>query len=161
MTNDWLEIAIGAVVIAVAGAFLSFAYSHSDQRPSHGYDVSARFDRADGIRPGTDVRVSGIKVGTVTKTSLDYKTFQAVVAMTLSPEVKIPTDSSLKVASEGILGGVFLSIEPGGDEQVLAQGGQIKFTQGSIDLIGLVSKTMFGTGSGTAPGKQAPSVATP
>jgi phospholipid/cholesterol/gamma-HCH transport system substrate-binding protein len=148
MNSDWLEIAIGAVVIAVAGVFLSFAYSHTDQRPSHSYEVTARFDRVDGIRPGTDVRISGIKVGTVTSTSLDFKTFQAIVTMALSPDAQIPTDSSLKVASEGLLGGSFLAIEPGGDDQTLRPGGQIKFTQGSIDLIGLVSKTMFGTGSG-------------
>jgi phospholipid/cholesterol/gamma-HCH transport system substrate-binding protein len=146
MNSEWIEIAIGAVVIAVAGMFLSFAYSHSDKRPTHGYEVTARFDRVDGIRAGTDVRISGIKVGTVTGTSLDYKTFQAVVAITLSPNVQVPVDSSLKVASEGLLGGNFLAIEPGGDDQVLKQGGLIKYTQGSIDLIGLVSKTMFGTG---------------
>jgi phospholipid/cholesterol/gamma-HCH transport system substrate-binding protein len=160
MNNDWVEIAIGAVVIAVAAVFLSFAYSHADQRPSNGYEVSARFDRVDGIRAGTDVRVSGIKVGTVTKTTLDKKTFQAVVSITLAPDLQVPVDSSLKVASEGLLGGVFLAIEPGGDDQVLTQGGQIKYTQGSIDLIGLVSKTMFGTGN-SASGAKTPAAPSP
>jgi len=76
-----------------------------------------------------------------------------VVAMSLAPDVKIPDDSSIKVAAEGLLGGNFLAIEPGGEEAILGPGGQIKYAQGSIDLIGLVSKTMFGTGS--APPKPA------
>jgi len=146
MNNQWFEVTVGAVVILVAGLFLSFAYSHMDRRPANGFEITARFDRVDGIRAGTDVRISGIKVGTVTGTSLDSNTFQAVVSMALSSDVKVPSDSSLKVASEGLLGGNFLAIEPGGDDRILGAGGQIKYTQGSIDIIGLVSKTMFGTG---------------
>ena len=81
--------------------------------------------------------------------------------MTLSKDIQVPVDSSLKVASEGLLGGSFLAIEPGGDDKVLTQGGQIKFTQGSIDLIGLVSKTMFGTGNSAAAPSSAKTPAAP
>ena len=153
MSSNLVETLIGALVIAVAGFFLYYAYSHSDVRRVSGYAVTARFDRADGITPGTDVRVSGIKIGTVTDTVLDPKTFQAVVAMEIKPEIQLPTDSSLKVATEGLLGGQFLSIEPGGANDMIKPGGEIQYTQGSIDLIGLVMKTMFGSGGG-APGQK-------
>ena len=148
MSSNLVETVIGALVIIIAGLFLSYAYSHSDIRRVSGYPLSARFDHADGILPGTDVRVSGIKIGTVTRADLDPKTFQAVVMMEIKPEIQLPADSSLKVATEGLLGGEFLSVEPGGAEDMIKPGGQIQFTQGSIDIIGLVMKTMFGSGGG-------------
>lgn len=156
MNGKWFEILIGALVIVVAGAFLAYAYTRADTRPVHGYDLTARFDRVDGIRAGTDVRISGIKVGTVTSTVLDGHTYQAVVSISVLPDVKIPANSSLKVASEGLLGSSYLSIEPGGADDMLKSGGQIRYTQGSVDLIGLVSKAMFGSGSGDAKAGAAP-----
>jgi phospholipid/cholesterol/gamma-HCH transport system substrate-binding protein len=160
MQNSTVETLIGAVVIAVAVLFLFFAYTGSGiGAVSGGYDVVARFDRADGVNVGTDVRLSGIKVGTVDKLTLDPKTYNAVVTIAMENAVKLPDDSSVRITSDGLLGSQYLSIEPGGSMQMIKPGGQIENTQGSIDLIGLLGKFAFspstgvpgGGGSGAAP----------
>jgi phospholipid/cholesterol/gamma-HCH transport system substrate-binding protein len=116
-----------------------------------GYDVVAKFNRADGVNVGTDVRLSGIKVGTVERMALDPKTYNAVVTLALENSVKLPDDSSVRITSEGLLGNQYLSIEPGSSMQPIKPGGEIENTQGSIDLIGLLGKAVFsatGTGGG-------------
>src|SRR5689334_13773235 len=106
--NSAVETLIGAAVIAIAVAFLTFAYS------STGYEVTAKFNRADGVNVGTDVRLSGIKVGTVARMALDPMTYNAVVTIALQSNVKLPDDSSARITSEGLLGNQYISIEPGG-----------------------------------------------
>jgi len=146
MSNSLFETAVGAGVIAVAGLFLAHAYTFSSKGTASGYEVTAKFGRIDGVNVGTDVRLSGIKVGTVAGLSLDKKTYQAVATLSLEADVKVPDDSTLKVASEGLLGGNYLAIEPGGSDDNLKPGGQIQFTQGSVDLVGLIGQAMFGAG---------------
>ena len=153
MQNSTVETMIGAVVIAVAALFLFFAYTGSGVGAiSGGYDVTARFDRADGVNVGTDVRLSGIKVGTVQKLSLDPKTYNAVVTISMGNAIKLPDDSSVRITSDGLLGNQYLSIEPGGSMQMIKPGGQIENTQGSIDLIGLLGKFAFSPSAGGSPG---------
>jgi phospholipid/cholesterol/gamma-HCH transport system substrate-binding protein len=162
MQNSTVETLIGAVVIAVAVLFLVFAYSSSGVGAiSGGYEVSARFDKASGVNVGTDVRLSGIKVGTVQKLALDPKSYNAVVTLALDNSVKLPDDSSVRITSDGLLGNQYLAIEPGASNQMIKPGGQIENTQGSIDLIGLLGKTVFSPGSsgggGGAPPASPPS----
>ena len=88
MQNSIVETLIGAAVIAVALFFLFFAYSSTGSAPVSGYDVIAKFNRADGVNIGTDVRLSGIKVGTVEKMALDPKTYNAVLTLALENSVK-------------------------------------------------------------------------
>jgi phospholipid/cholesterol/gamma-HCH transport system substrate-binding protein len=90
--------------------------------------------------------LSGIKVGTVSRLELDPKTYAAVAYLSLRNDVKLPDDSSVRITSEGLLGNQYLSIEPGGSQKLLAPGGEIENTQGSIDLIGLLGKAVFGAG---------------
>ena len=154
MQNSTVETLIGAVVIAIAVLFLVFAYSSSGVGPiSGGYEVMARFDRANGVNVGTDVRLSGIKVGTVDRLALDPKSYNAVLTLALDKSVKLPDDSSVRITSDGLLGNQYLSIEPGASNQMIKSGGQIENTQGSIDLIGLLGKTVFSpsTSGGSAP----------
>ena len=146
MNNSVVETLIGAAVIAVAAFFLVFAYSSTGSAPVSGYDVVAKFNRADGVNVGTDVRLSGIKVGTVERMSLDPKTYNAVLTLALDNAVKLPQDSSVRITSEGLLGNQYLSIEPGSDMQTIKPGGEIENTQGSIDLIGLLGKAVFSAG---------------
>ena len=146
MANNMVETLVGAFVIVVAGAFLFFAYTTADVGDVAGYKVSADFDSVDGLTVGSDVRVSGIKVGTVTSQELDPNTYLARVSMSIDPKVQLPDDSSIKITSEGLLGGDYLAIEPGGSEDLIADGGKIQFTQGSIDLIGLVGQAIFSAG---------------
>ena len=146
MNNSVVETLIGAAVIAVAAFFLVFAYSSTGSAPVSGYDVVAKFNRADGVNVGTDVRLSGIKVGTVERMSLDPKTYNAVLTLALDKAVKLPQDSSVRITSEGLLGNQYLSIEPGSDMESIKPGGEIENTQGSIDLIGLLGKAVFSAG---------------
>jgi len=147
MQNSIVETLIGAAVIAVAAFFLVFAYSSTGSGPVSGYDVIAKFNRVDGVSVGTDVRMSGIKVGTVEKMSLDPKSYNAVVTLALENSVKLPDDSSVRITSEGLLGNQYLSIEPGASMDMIKPGGEIENTQGSIDLVGLLGKFAFGSGS--------------
>ena len=151
MTNSLVETLIGAAVIALAVLFVVFAYSNSGMTHAQGYALSATFNRADGVTPGTDVRIAGIKVGTVTGLSLDPKLYQAKVELDVASDVKLPDDSQIKVATEGLLGGTYLSIEPGGSDTYLKPGGEIEYTQGTIDLMSLITKAMFSTAASQRP----------
>jgi phospholipid/cholesterol/gamma-HCH transport system substrate-binding protein len=153
MQNSIVETLIGAAVIAVAALFLMFAYTSTGSGPVSGYDVIAKFSKADGVNVGTDVRLSGIKVGTVEKMSLDPKTYNAVVTLALENTVKLPNDSSVRITSEGLLGNQYLSIEPGSSMQAIKPGGEIENTQGSVDLIGLLGKAVFSAGGTSGAGK--------
>jgi phospholipid/cholesterol/gamma-HCH transport system substrate-binding protein len=153
MQNSIVETLIGAAVIAVAALFLMFAYTSTGSGPVSGYDVIAKFSKADGVNVGTDVRLSGIKVGTVEKMSLDPKTYNAVVTLALENTVKLPNDSSVRITSEGLLGNQYLSIEPGSSMQPIKPGGEIENTQGSVDLIGLLGKAVFSAGGTSGAGK--------
>ncbi|MBM3531936.1 MAG: outer membrane lipid asymmetry maintenance protein MlaD [Alphaproteobacteria bacterium] len=141
--RSMIETVMGAVVIVVAAMFLAFAYNSSGLRTVSGYEVSARFDRVDGVTAGTDVRVSGIKVGTVIDQRLDTERFLAIVRMSIDPKVKLPTDTVAEVASEGLLGGRYLALIPGGDTETIKPGGEIKFTQSSVDIVQMLGKFMF------------------
>lgn len=132
------ETLVGAVVIAVAGYFLAYAYGVSGSEAARrSYDLEAVFGRVDGIAIGSDVRIAGVKVGTVAAHSLDTKTYEAKLRLALSPGVPVPEDSTAKIMSDGLLGGAHVAIEPGASDVMLAQGGKIVLTQGSVDLLGL------------------------
>ena len=151
MAGNLVEALIGAAVLAVAGLFLVYAYNRTDIRSVQGYELSARFERANGLTLGTDVRISGIKVGTVISQNLDPQTFEAVVRLTVKQDLELPIDTQAVVASEGLLGGSYLSLVPGGDEELLGDGDEIEWTQGSLDLMGLIGQAIFAvTDSGTS-----------
>lgn len=141
--RNMIETVMGAVVLVVAAMFLAFAYSHSSLRAVSGYEVVARFDRVDGVSAGTDVRISGIKIGTVIDQRLDPDRYLAVVRMSIDPKIKLPADTVAEVASEGLLGGRYMALIPGGDTDMIKPGGEIKFTQSPVDLVQMLGKFMF------------------
>jgi phospholipid/cholesterol/gamma-HCH transport system substrate-binding protein len=147
MTNTTVETAIGALVILIAAGFFAFAYSTSGAgTASGGYKVTAEFDNVAGVNTGTDVRLAGIKVGTVVGQSLNPDNYQAVVTMSIDPEVRLTDDTTAKVTSEGLLGSNFITLDPGGSDTLLADGGQITNTQGTVDIWTLISTAMFDSG---------------
>ncbi len=162
MKGNVLETLIGAVVVIVAALFLVFAYSQAGINPEGGYELSARFDRVGALKVGADVRISGIKVGTVVAERLDPKTFAAVVHFTVNPDIKLPVDTAAKISSESLLGTDYLSLEPGGSDENLKPGQQIRYTQGAIDLLSLVGQAIFSaTGHAPAGGKSGAPAAAP
>ncbi|HTW36220.1 MAG TPA: outer membrane lipid asymmetry maintenance protein MlaD [Rhizomicrobium sp.] len=144
MQNTTTETLIGMLVVAVLAGFLYFAYTTSSQGVVSGYDVKASFTSVDGVTTGTDVRLNGIKIGTVSSMNLNPKTYQAVLHFTVRRDVQIPDDSSVKVTSAGLLGGQYLAIVPGGSDKMLASGGVLTNTQGSIDFASLIGRVIYG-----------------
>jgi len=143
MTRNVLETLLGAVVLIVAVGFLLFAYRSSQVSDTGGYELRASFDRVDGLEPGADVRISGIKVGTVLGQALDPATFRAEIRFTLRDDVELPLDSSAAVVSNGLLGGKYLTLVPGGDIEMLQPGDQLTLTQSSIILEDLIGQMIF------------------
>ena len=143
MGGNVVETLIGAVVLVVAVAFLTFAYGRADVGAVAGYEVVARFERVDGLSAGSDVRMSGIKIGTIVNQTLDKDDYLAVVRMSIDPDVKLPEDSSAEVISDGLLGSKYMSLVPGGAEDMIEPGGEIQFTQSSVSLEQLIGKFMF------------------
>jgi phospholipid/cholesterol/gamma-HCH transport system substrate-binding protein len=146
MKGNLFEALIGAVVLAVAAVFLVVAFSTTDVGVVDGYEVTATFDRVDGVNAGADVRMSGIKIGTVTKLELDPQTFLARATLNIDSAVELPSDSSAEITTEGLLGGKYMAIVPGGAEDVISDGGRIQFTQSSLSLEGLIGRFGFGLG---------------
>jgi phospholipid/cholesterol/gamma-HCH transport system substrate-binding protein len=141
------EIATGAVILAVALLFLGYAVLNSGRGTvignGEGTRLTARFDRIDGIASGADVRIAGVRVGSVTETRIDPQTFSAELTMRVDGGLRLPTDTSAEVTSEGLLGGRYVSLVPGGSDKVLADGGRITQTQGSVSLEALLGRFIF------------------
>ncbi|MDF1720153.1 MAG: outer membrane lipid asymmetry maintenance protein MlaD [Minwuia sp.] len=148
MSNNIVETVIGAVVIAIAAMFLFFAYRTADLAPGTGYELIAKFGTVNGVNVGADVRMSGIKIGSVTSTELESPSFLALVKLNIASSVQIPKDSSVRVLADGLLGDTFLSIEPGGDEANMNAGDVFRFAQGSVNLMDLVGQAIYSSGSG-------------
>ncbi|MEX0645334.1 MAG: outer membrane lipid asymmetry maintenance protein MlaD [Parvularculaceae bacterium] len=135
------ETIVGAIVIAVAGLFLFYAYQASGRDIARGaYRVDAIFGRVDGVTEGSEVRIAGVKIGTVSANALDTNTYEAALRLSIAAGVPIPEDSIAKIVSDGLLGGAHVAIEPGASDVMLADGGKITVTQGSVDLLGLAVK---------------------
>ncbi|MFA7431845.1 MAG: outer membrane lipid asymmetry maintenance protein MlaD [Rhodospirillaceae bacterium] len=143
MGRNPIETVMGAVVLVVAGLFLAFAYKTADIKSVSGYSVSATFSKVGGLDNGADVRISGIKVGTVAGQSLDPQTYQAVVLMTILPSVQLPQDTVASVASDGLLGGKYIKLEPGRAEQTIAAGGSLTRTRNYQSVEDLVGEIIF------------------
>ncbi|MEL6125433.1 MAG: outer membrane lipid asymmetry maintenance protein MlaD [Pseudomonadota bacterium] len=141
MANNVVETLIGAAVLTVAGGFLVYAAQTADLGGGgSSYMLEAKFRKADGLAVGTDVRVSGVKVGSVTALELDPTTFQAVASLAVSRDVQVPEDSDASIQAEGILGGNYVAITPGASEFMLEPGEEILNTQGSVSLLDLILK---------------------
>jgi phospholipid/cholesterol/gamma-HCH transport system substrate-binding protein len=148
MKRNAVETVMGAVVLVVAALFLFFAYTTSEVRAVSGYELTARFDRVGSLRNGADVRISGIKVGTVLQQRLDPKTFEAIVRLTVQPDIKLPVDSVAAITSSGLLGNDFLSLTPGNEDEFIKPGGMITHTQPPMDLQSLIGQYIFSQGGG-------------
>src|SRR5690242_2412583 len=158
MQNNIAESLIGAGVVAIALVFAVYGYYRTSAGSVSGYEVNAKVAKADGLAVGTDVRLAGIKVGTVSDLTLDPKSYLVTVHMNIRDDVKLPVDSSVLVTQAGFLGGQYLSITPGGDDKMMVAGSYFENAQGSIDVMGLVGR--FATGGSTSnqppPPKSAP-----
>lgn len=146
MANSATETLIGAAVLVIAGGFLVYAANTADVSISDGYKVVAKFQKAEGLNVGGDVRIAGVKVGSVSDMELDDQTYFATVTMSLDEEVRLPDDSSAKITSASLLGDNFVALEPGGSEFMLEPGDELQYTQGSVSVGDLIGKVIQGGG---------------
>jgi phospholipid/cholesterol/gamma-HCH transport system substrate-binding protein len=144
--NTITEVLVGAAVMAVAVGFFLYASNSTGGGPSGGsYALSASFRSADGISVGSEVRLAGVQVGTVTQMALNPQTFRAETTFTVRDDVELPDDSAIAISSEGLLGGNFVEIIPGGSPFNYAPGDQIMDTQGSVSLVTLLMRFVSGS----------------
>jgi phospholipid/cholesterol/gamma-HCH transport system substrate-binding protein len=146
MKHSLLETSIGAVVLLVAGIFLIFSYSTAHQGESMmggAYQLNAVFDNIGGLKVGDSVMISGVKVGAVDDIGLDDKLYRAKVSFYISGNIKLARDSSAKISSESLLGGKYLDVQPGGDENDLESGDVITMTQAPANLEDLLGRFIF------------------
>lgn len=135
------EAIVGVLVVILAVWFVVFAWNRTGGGAKAGsIHVTAIFPNASGVTSGTDVRVAGLKIGSVTGLALDPQSYQVKVEMAIDPQTKLPADSSASITSEGLLGSTFIAFTPGGSPATLKNGDTITDTQGSMDLMALIGQ---------------------
>ena len=146
MSHNITEVVTGGVVLVVAAGFLAYAGKVSGYSvgTDAAYELSASFRSADGVDVGTDVRLAGVKIGRVTGLELDKQSFRATATFSVEEGIEVPDDSVVAISSEGLLGGNYVEILPGGSPFAIEQGGEITLTQGSVSLVGLLMKFVSG-----------------
>ncbi len=149
MAGQTTETLVGAAVLAAAVGFVAFAAQFTEfTATSSDVSLTASFRSIEGVSVGTDVRMVGVKIGTVSDVTLDTDTYRATAVLTLDSDVPVPDDSAAIVSSEGLLGGSFVEILPGASIDYSADGDQILDTQGSVSLIDLLLKFIAGGSEG-------------
>ncbi len=148
MAQDRLEVFAGAVVLAVGIGFAAYAAKDTGLSGDAGtYTLVASFRSADGISVGSDVRMAGVAVGKITALHLNPQTFFADAVVQIDTSVQLPDDSAILISSEGLLGGNYVELVPGGSLTILEPGQEIEDTQGSISLVSLLMKFVTGSNS--------------
>lgn len=133
------ELIAGAAVLSVAAVFLAWSVGR-DALPGGGYDLTASFPDVDGVEIGTEVRLAGVRVGRVTDVRLNPQTYLADAVIRVPDDVILPADSAALIQSDGLLGGAYIQLQPGGSMDNLAPGDEIEDVQGAVSLISLMMK---------------------
>jgi phospholipid/cholesterol/gamma-HCH transport system substrate-binding protein len=145
MKNNLFEVIVGTFVLISAIYFFIFSFKQSNISTKDSYKIIAEFDNIGDIGNGSDVKISGVKIGVVDSQSLNTQNYRAKLTLNINDNIELPTDSSAKIASSGLLGGKFIAIEPGADEEMLESGDVLIFTQSSVNFEELLGKFIFGS----------------
>ena len=143
MQRNMLEAVMGAIVLLTAVAFVSLAYEAANIRGTDGYELEAEFGATGGLSVGDDVRISGIKVGRISRQELDPVTYAARIVMSLDERIRIPADSSARITAASLLGGNYLELIPGADEDMMQPGEVIYDTRDPVSLTDLLGTAVF------------------
>ena len=143
MQRNMLETVMGAIVLLTAVAFVSLAYEAANIRGTDGYELEAEFGATGGLSVGDDVRISGIKVGRISRQELNPVTYAARIVMSLDERIRIPADSSARITAASLLGGNYLELIPGADEDMMQPGEVIYDTRDPVSLTDLLGKAVF------------------
>jgi phospholipid/cholesterol/gamma-HCH transport system substrate-binding protein len=156
------ELLTGAAVLLVAAGFLIYAVTNSGRASiAGGLTLTARFDRIDGLSAGADVRIAGVKVGQVVGQRIDPATFLAELTLRIDSSLRLPSDTSAEITSEGLLGGKYVALVPGGGERILRDGQRIDITQSAVSLESLLGRFIFSVTEMNAGRTQPPQGAAP
>ncbi len=157
MAENRAEVVAGAAVLAAAIGFFLYASGGVSLGGQTGtYTLYARFRSVEGITAGSDVRLAGVKVGAITALELEPDSFLAKATLAIDDTIHLPDDSAILISSEGLLGGNFVELAPGGSIDNFAPGDEIEDTQGSVSLVSLLMKFVSGSGESTDAGAAAP-----
>lgn len=148
MSRSLVETVLGAVVLLGAFVFLVYSYGKGDIAEVSGYPVYAEFSGIGGLKVGDSVEISGVKIGQVSDVSLDHTKFLAKVTMEIEDSIKLPDDTAALISSVSMLGGRYLSLEPGSSEEMIPKGGRVEFTQAPQNLEELLGKFIFSMNKG-------------
>ena len=143
MNKKPVETIMGIVVLAVAAVFMWFAYNVSDLRVVKGYEIKARFMKIGGLNTGADVRINGIKVGTVVAQKINPEDYMVDVTLSIKPNIFLPTDSIITVAGDGLMGDKFIKIEPGKSAEKMQPGSTATNTKDAKSLEDMVGEIIF------------------
>lgn len=148
MQRNMLETVMGAIVLLMAAGFVMLAYEAANIRGADGYEIEAEFGATGGLSVGDDVRISGITVGRIARQELDPVTYAARIVMSLDNQIQIPADSSARITAASLLGGNYLELIPGADEEMMQPGEVIYDTLDPVSLTDLLGKAVFSGGNG-------------
>ncbi len=149
MAESKAEVLVGAAVLAAAAGFVFYAQQLTGFTTAAGMqEFTASFRSIEGVSVGTDVRLAGVKVGSVTDLDLNPDTFRADARFTVADRIALPDDSAVVVSSEGLLGGNFVEILPGGSLFNLEPGSEIEDTESAISIVSLLLKFVSGDQGG-------------
>lgn len=143
MKRSLVETLLGLLVVFVAVGFFMYGTDKADVGNDAGYAVMANFSNIGGLRAGDDVQISGVKVGSVQAVNLNTDSFLAEVTLNIKNGIELPTDTAALISSESLLGGLYLSLEPGADDEVIEAGGRIDYTQAPQNLEQLLGQFIF------------------
>jgi phospholipid/cholesterol/gamma-HCH transport system substrate-binding protein len=136
--GTFVAIGIGAILFLAlkVGNLINFA-------SAPGYQLEARFDNIGGLKLRASVKAAGVVVGRVEGVRLDPTTYQAVVTLKIDPDYLFTTDTIASILTSGLLGDVYIGLDPGGETQMLADGGKVTKTQSGIILEKLIGQFLF------------------
>lgn len=160
MTRKLPELLTGFAVIVVAAVFLVYALNSAGEVSTGGYPLKAQFSSIGGLTVGADVKIGGVVVGHVANERLDPNTYAAIVQMVIDGNIKIPQDSSAAVDSDGLLGGNYVAVSPGGSNDMMSPGQSFQVTQSAINIEDLLGKFIFSMGGSTGSKSSTPPAAT-
>lgn len=154
MSDNKLEILTGALVVAAAVGFAAYVGQGAGiGAGGDTYPLRASFRSLEGVALGSDVKLAGVKVGTITGLKLNPTTYMADAVISIDKAIQLPTDSAILISSEGLLGGNYVEIQPGGMPDNLAPGDEIEDTQGAVSLVSLLMKFVGGGAKADAASK--------
>ena len=143
MNKKPVETIMGLVVMAVAALFMMFAYRVSDLQVVKGYEIKSRFLKVGGLNTGADVRINGIKVGTVVSQSVNPLDYMVDVTLSIMPQISLPADSQIMIAGDGLMGDKYIKIEPGKSQEKLTAGATAVNTKDAKSLEDMVGEIIF------------------